>query len=356
MRFVYIFAGVIIIAVSVLYWFVISRIDLFQYRAVRVGYSRFYQLMDGLFNEFRNEGDDDINEFTSFESLLRSDDDDEENEVDENLSCSSWKSLNDLIGVNHERVMNISKKIRKNPRILNDRLEKDLYITNTIVTSYNTRLSSAIENLPSFLLSYHNQLVDMLDTVNYINQGFQYFIGDAVQKIDHDQFEAHKSSCIRLAKILQLFETIIQSQNEAHLKCACTVATNLDGVVEHFFESVHLCVNNTGEEFSNYIKETITPMANSMETSIRAINRAMKRSKTSVEVFYQLPMKLTSSSSAIDLLHVQHRTQISGIIDQYVACQEKETRRTFLKTRALLIDLKECLRHDDNDEFSFKVF
>lgn len=294
MRFVYVFVAVILIAISVLYWFVISRIDFFQYRAVRVGYTRFYQLMDSLFNEFRNEEDDEISDM--FEAIFSTNnDEDTENDVERTL-CS-WQSLNALIAANHERVMNTSRKIRKNPKILQDRLVKDLEITNTIFDSYNNRMNLAIEQLPPFLLTYYSQLSAMLDTVNDINRGFQNIIGDAIQKIDYDQFESHKSSCVRLAKILQQFEMIIQSQNEEHLQCGCDVAMKLDELVENFANSTHFCVIKSGEDFSNYMKEIITPIASSMEISIRAINRAMKRSKTSVEVFYQLPMSVSIPNS-----------------------------------------------------------
>lgn len=58
----------------------------------------------------------------------------------------------------------------------------------------------------------------------------------------------------------------------------------------------------------------------------------------------------------INLLHVQHRTKISDIIEQYVACQEKEARRVFTETRELLVELEECLEREDIEKFSFKIF
>lgn len=58
----------------------------------------------------------------------------------------------------------------------------------------------------------------------------------------------------------------------------------------------------------------------------------------------------------INLLHVQHRTRISDVIEQYVACQEKETRKVFTETRAVLIELEECLQREDIEKFSFNIF
>lgn len=289
MRIVYYFVGIVIITLFVFHWLVITKIDLFQYRAVRLGYAEFYHLMDGLFNEFRNE-DDDQDDY-HFDSFVDSNDDVEDAHI-EKLSCYTWSSLNELIAVNHERVMNSSKRVINSPKKIHDRLVKEMQIMNRIIQSWNIRLNLAIEHLPSFLNSYQNQLDNMLATVNDINQGFQNFIGDAITKIDHDQFETHKTSSIRIAKILQQFEMIIQSRNEAQLECACDVAKNLDDIVQDFTAKVNLCANNTGEQFSDYFKDTITSMANSLETAIRSVNRAMKRSKTSVEVFYQLPIKV----------------------------------------------------------------
>lgn len=289
MRLVYLCVGIIIFIIFTFVWFVVPDIDLLQYRAVRVGYTRFYQLIDSLFNEFQTEGDDEIEDM--FEPYIQTNEYDEDATF-EKLTCYTWSSLNDLIRINHERLMDASKNVHVNPRKLHDQLQKDLEITNAMVKSYNTRLRMEIEHLPSFLLSHQNQLKQMLATLNDINRGFQYLIGDAINKIDRDQYELQKSSGVRIARILQQFELVIQSQNEAHLDCTCDVAKHLDAMVQDLVDKIHLCVNITGDQFSDYIKETITPMANSMETTIRSVSRGIKRSKTSVEVFYQLPMKV----------------------------------------------------------------
>lgn len=289
MRLVYLVVGISIFTIfTIYYWFEVSKINVFHYRAIRVGYTKFYQLMDSLFNEFQREEYDEIEDM--FEPIIQNED-----ENTQKLTCYTWSSLNDLIHNNNNRVTDASKKVRDSPVIIYDRLQKDLQITNAIVRSYNERLNRAINKLPPFLTSHQNQLSEMLATVNDLNQGFQYLIGDAIEKIDHDQYESHKSYNVRLSKILQQFELLIKYQNEAHLDCACDAAKHLDVVVENLMERFHLCVNITGEQFSNYIKETITPLANSMETTIRSINRSIKKSKTSVEVFYQLPIKVCNT-------------------------------------------------------------
>lgn len=288
MRLVYLVVGISIFTIFTIYWFEVPKIDVFHYRAIRVAYTKFYQLMDSLFNEFQRQEYDDIEDM--FETLIQTGDYNEDINT-QKLECYTWRSLNDLIHINHNRLMNVSK-VHDSPRIIHDRLQKDLQITNAIVRSYNERLNLAINKLPSFLSLHQNELSEMLATVNDVNQGFQYFIGDAIEKIEYDQYESHKSYNVRLSKILQQFELLIKSQNEAHLDCACDVAKHLDVVAQNLVERFYLCVNVTGEQFSNYIKETITPLANSMETAIRSINRGIKKSKTSVEVFYQLPIKV----------------------------------------------------------------
>lgn len=288
MRLVYLVVGISIFTIFTICWFEVPKIDVFHYRAIRIGYTKFYQLMDSLFNEFQRHEYDDIDDM--FETLIQTGDYNEDVNT-QKLECYTWSSLNDLIHINHNRLMNVSK-VRDSPKIIHDRLQKDLQITNAIVRSYNERLNLAINKLPSFLSLHQNELSEMLATVNDVNQGFQYFIGDAIEKIEHDQYESHKSYNVRLSKILQQFELLIKSQNEAHLDCACDVAKHLDVVAQNLVERFYLCVNVTGEQFSNYIKETITPLANSMETAIRSINRGIKKSKTSVEVFYQLPIKV----------------------------------------------------------------
>lgn len=58
----------------------------------------------------------------------------------------------------------------------------------------------------------------------------------------------------------------------------------------------------------------------------------------------------------LNLLHVQHRTRISDIIEYYVACQEKEARRIFLETRALLVELESCLQNENFETLSYNIF
>lgn len=58
----------------------------------------------------------------------------------------------------------------------------------------------------------------------------------------------------------------------------------------------------------------------------------------------------------ISLLHVQQRSQISDVIEQYVACQENESRKVFLATSDILVELEECLQGEDVKKFSFNIF
>lgn len=198
--------------------------------------------------------------------------------------------------------MNATKRVHKSPITLKTLLEKDLQITNSIIRSYNERLQL---ELPFFLLSHQNQLGDILTTVNDINKAFHHLIGDAIKNIDRDQYEWHQSSSTGMVKILNQFKLVTQSQNEAYLDCACDAAIKLDTFVQDFVEKFYLCVNITSEQLSNYLKDTITPIANSMETTIQSITRGIKRSKTSVEVFYQLPMEVSKPFDFLKLFLIQ---------------------------------------------------
>lgn len=62
------------------------------------------------------------------------------------------------------------------------------------------RLAVAKNAFPSYLVSQRTQLDDIVAIINSINQEFQNSIGDAIEKIDYDQFESHKLFTIRLQK------------------------------------------------------------------------------------------------------------------------------------------------------------
>lgn len=287
MRLLYILSGIVVLSFLLWYKIVNNEINLLQYRAVRVGCTRLFQLVDSLFNAFSSEEDNKID--SMFDSVDHTRENEEEIAIDR-LTCYSWSSLNEIININRDRVMNASTIVSENQYKLFDKLQIDLQITSAIVKNYNKRLN--VKNTRQYLTVHQSQISDILATINSINTGFQYIIGDAIEKIDHDQLNSYECSSARLVKIIEQFEKIIQSRNEVHLGCTCDVAKLLDGVVKNFMESVHSCVDVIGESFSNYIKETILSMANSMESLIRSFNTATKRSKTSVEVLYQLPKKV----------------------------------------------------------------
>lgn len=255
-------------------------IDWIQSDVEQIGSLRFHQLIDNLFKKFEHEEVENKQEIDTHQ-----------------MECNSWNSLSDLIDVNHYRVTNASKIVRDNPKKLYDNLQKDLKITDEIVGSFNRRLISIFERFPSYLLSLKNQIDNLLNTANDINHEFQYFVGNAIVEIDFDQFESHKSSCVRIAKIHQQFEHIIQSQKEEYLECTCNVAKLLNESVQNFVGSIHLCVNTTGQKFSEYMKETTLSVSQYMESIIRSISLAMERSESSIEVLYHLPMKVCNCFS-----------------------------------------------------------
>lgn len=281
-----IFGGIGILIAFTIFWQINLSIDLFQCRAAKEGYTRFHQLINSLFNELQNQEADEIdNLYATFIHNM------DTNNVQQ-IICNSWSLLSELIGVNHDRVLNASKIVRNNPTILYDHLHRDLQIADQIVNSYKKRLTLAFNKFPPFLLLHRNRLDNILATVNDINHEFQYFVGYAIERIDFDQFESHKLSSVRMAKILQQFENIIQLQNESHLGCACDVAKLLNEIIWNFIESVHLCVSATGQELSDYIKETMLPVSHSMESTIRSVDRAIKTSSTSIDTLYHLPLKV----------------------------------------------------------------
>lgn len=271
-----IITGIVILLIVLISYFAYTKYELLRDRALE----EFMKLV------FENE---DSHEFDSLDNTNVID---EEEIIIDKIKCDTWNSLNEIIGANHARVMNASTIIRGNPKKLYDTIQKDLQITSKVVESYNTRLSFVKDEFPTYLISEQLQLDEILTIVNSINQGIQHLVGDAIGKIDYDQFETDKLSSIRMAKILQQFEMIIQSRDELYLGCACDVAKYLDGVIIDFSESVHFCVNNVSTRFSDYIKETILSLSTSMESVIQTVNRAMKTSKTSIEVLYQLPIKV----------------------------------------------------------------
>lgn len=270
MRLCFILAGTVILTIFLCY----PTIN----NSLKVGCATLFKLSDSFFNEIKSENDGKKNSIYSKT---------EDEKIDSNvITCNSWSSLNDLFDNHIERVIDTSKIVNETPIILFDNLQKDLQIFNAMVENYNTRLGTFHP------LEHRSELDKILITVNTINKGFQYILGDAIEKIDHDIFESHKLSRAHIKRTLEQFKKIIQIRNEARLECTCDVAKLLLGVIEKFATSTYMCGNVTNELFSNYIKKTILHMANSIESIALAFGRAEKCSKSSIELTYILPKKV----------------------------------------------------------------
>lgn len=71
---------------------------------------------------------------------------------------------------------------------------------------------------------------------------------------------------------------------------------------------------------------------------------------------YNNKFQLSSADAILKMLHVQQKTAINVLIDDYVACQEKELKTMFKNTKELLIGLKKCIEIEDFVKYSFTVY
>lgn len=294
MRIVPFIVGIIFLsAFSFVYFYEHIVNNAFQYRVVRLGYTQFYQLLDNLFNEFNIQEsespfDDEVEPIVPL-GPVRDDVADSESQI----ACYTWSSLSELIGVNHQRVINASKVLRSEPNVMKDRLAKPLSGIQMFIQNYNARLKMAHDRIPPYFTMATKFLESINGTLNAIGKDYHTIVPNAIEKIDEDHRRSLKTIIVRFAKILRQFENVIQSQNDARLECTCDVAKLLDVVIVDVLENgMDQCVTDASETMEYRIKDNQLPMTHYVETTLFMSNGAMKKSKSSIDSLYQLPMQV----------------------------------------------------------------
>lgn len=294
--FPFIVAIIVLSIISFVYFYDHFVYHAFQYRVVRLGYTQFYQLMDSLFNEFSNQEseppfEDGIDRIVPLGPVI-----DDVADLKPQLACYTWNSLSELIGVNHQRVINTSKILRSEPNVMKDRLAKPIAGIQMFIQIYNARMKMAHDRIPPHFTMATKFLESINNTLNAIGADYQTIVPNAIEKIDEDHRRSSKTIIVRFAKILQQFENVIQSQNDAHLECACDVAKLLDMVIVDVFKNgIDQCVIDASETMEYHIRDNQMPMTHYVETTLlmaKLAQGAMKESKSTIDSLYQLPMQV----------------------------------------------------------------
>lgn len=272
------------------------HLKLFEYRVVRVGYTKIYYFMDSLFNEFYDE--DDEKEEDLFAWRLNSNDkiDETESDVDDSnkddLAGYTWSELNNLMELNLGRIKNASAVARESPTFIQDKLKMPLNSILNLLQSYESRLKMTLQRMPPYLTSSKPMLESISESMHTLYDLYKNTVATAIKKIADDDKQTLKTIVVRFAKILRQFEHVIQLQNDAHLECTCDVAKKLNKILINTLENRSKCINKTSDAFAYHIKDTQLPVMHFMESSMFFVSQAMKKSKSSVDAFYQLPMQV----------------------------------------------------------------
>lgn len=294
MRIVPFIVGIIVLSIlSFVYYYEHLVNHAFQYRVVRLGYTQFYQLMDSLFNEFGDHEteplfDDELERYVPLGPVR-----DDVADLEPQLACYTWSSLSELIGENHKRVINASKILRSEPNVMKDRLANSLGGIRMFIQNYNARLQMAHNQIPTYFTMATKFLESINDTLNAIGTDYHTIVPNAIEKIDEDHRRSLKTIIVRFAKILQQFEHVIQSENDAQLECTCDMAKLLDMLMVDVFQNgMDQCVIDASESMEYHIKDNQMLMTHYVETTLFMANGAMKKSKSSIDSLYQLPMQV----------------------------------------------------------------
>lgn len=294
MKLIAIISVLLLVIISIGYYY--NNMDLFQYRVVRVGWTKLYKLIDGLFNEHDEEENQNIHDIIKeFLESQERESNEEKEEEDDGPKCDSWISLSELVSLSYERIMKANKLIKENHKIVQDELYGPIDAIDFLAESYTKRLNSIVQRLPSFLKTSQAFFEYTNTTLNEINDGLQEIVKNAILKIDSDQVRTQKMVVLRLAKIQQQFEKVIQSGNVNHLECTCTVAKQFYTVTEYLVDQFDYCVKKTIHDCSNLVDNTHFLLTETLTMIFATATSALDKSESNVDGYYQLPLKVCIS-------------------------------------------------------------
>lgn len=272
-------------------------IDLFQYRAVKIAYKNFFQLMDSLFNENRDEEDDQ----DYWQNFLDEEMAAEEEEIEEIVesteeisrpSCYTWMELSDLLSHNLQHIKNVSKIVRETPKKIDIKLYSDIEKMTLKTNAFLARFATMNDRLPRYLFATKKILSGMQETLLDIGQLFSNTILKATERIDAEQVITQKMIIVRWAKILQQFEKVIQSKNDAHLECTCELAKKVHDITSNLEHFIKPCANPARRKFQMLIEEASGWMSLTLEMTLLLIVDPKDKKYSKIDAFFDSPKKV----------------------------------------------------------------
>lgn len=297
MRFWTLLSAIFLVSIIVSGYF--YRDDLLQYRSVRVGLTQAYQFIDGLFNEFPNEEDEQIDDM--FEHLMTDESEDEPTEDDEETetSCYTWPSLNGLIEDVHQRLMNNTLALPDRKHRIETDLRKSITSVEQTTDSFEARLSWFNDHVDSVILPTTENYFDIIRKSLENIKEFEQTIKKLITRIDADQSRKQRGIIVRLAKVQRQFEKVLQSQNDAHLECTCDVVKMMDDVTTRYFDGVDMCVNPLIEKFNEVLNVLEDSIRHIMEYVMHATLPGINPKESVYDIHYKMPAQVRKISLKI---------------------------------------------------------
>lgn len=302
MKLVLFITGIVLLTVSLGYYYNYNTtfdLNVFQYRAVRIAYKNFLDLMDSLFNEFRDE-DDEEGEQTFLSSFFGEEEGEEivveEEIIEENHppACYTWETLNELLALYFQQIKNASILVREMPKKIDPKLYSEVENIMLTVRNFDVRLSTMIERTPRYLFTAKAMVSSIQSNLREIQDVFASTVLKAIERIDADQIATQKMVIVRWAKILRQFEKVIESQNDAHLDCTCDVARKLYEHLSSLEDAMQTCGNDARTQLRSYIAESSILLSINLEMAMMILTESISSRKkySSVDAFFELPKRV----------------------------------------------------------------
>lgn len=290
------------------------RDDLLQYREVRVGLTKFYRILDSLFNELYD--DENYKTEDIFEYLVEDgepiDESSEDSTAPEEISCYSWSSLNQLVDDVHQNVMNSYIALNEtNPRLKD--LQNSITTTESQAESFEMKLYWVSDHIDITLApTAHSFFTIIRKSLTNIKE-FQQTLSELATNIDEDHVRIHRAIVMRLAKVQRHFENVIQSKNDAHMECTCDAVKVMHDMTTKYFADMDQCVDRCMDQLDEVIEAT----QSSLDSATQFVLRATLPGITPKQSVYDIHGKMTTP---VRMQYVSFKSNFSLVQRNIIVC------------------------------------
>lgn len=210
--------------------------------------------------------------------------------------CHSWYTLHILMEKLFKRFFESFDSIHENPsNQLNENLSEDLKSISIIVDTFDSRLTSAINSLPEYMLPVRVMFESMQADLFHINEKLQKMSDKLFTEIYDDSTKSGDTMLHEFGKFVLKMGRIIAAEDYSAIECICAATTKLDVITELALKNVNLCIDGAEIRFREIFNITRVALNGNLDYTIEALTESYETPVSMMDNLFKLPLHVRIS-------------------------------------------------------------